>query len=414
MPTLPEFSFKLNGKAALQNLAILSKYKFDLHKALDANKNLPLGPGSQFRALDKLSKVFSLHPLWQRMKHILMDGSKWPLVDISKDTRKQDVLDTLTFGNHKGALTKPDLLQKLVNEDIKYRYSFAIPLSGVTLVSGVCMALMKMSQNIINKKGQVVPNNRLTHDQSWRWSSSTSVNSWVQKDLLLTCHYGYCICCLDNWAVAARRKHPNQWILAQKIDYKSAYQNESLPTSTALQTVTQILGDNIALITLHLTFGGAPGPFEWGVVSETVCDLANKLLKCNNWDPLTSHVSVQQEIPAHQYLDNNALFTEGRELIIDVTINHQEYADIYIDDMMGLTTDLSGTQNADILEAAIPLAIEVAARPPNKNEPIPREPMIARDKLKAEGGLTETKTILGWRFNFQTLTMTLPEHKYIA
>ncbi len=110
MPTLPEFSFEFNGKAALQNLAILSKHDFDLHKALDANKNSPLDPRSEFRAPDKLSKVFSLHPLWQRMKCILTDGSKWPLVNISKDTRKQDILDALTFGNHKGALTKPDLL----------------------------------------------------------------------------------------------------------------------------------------------------------------------------------------------------------------------------------------------------------------------------------------------------------------
>jgi hypothetical protein len=110
MPTLPEFSFELNSKAALQNLAIMSKYKFDLHKALDANKNSPLSPGSEFRAPDKLSKVFSLHPLWQRMKRILTDGSKWPLVNISKDARRQDILNALTFGNHKGASTKPALI----------------------------------------------------------------------------------------------------------------------------------------------------------------------------------------------------------------------------------------------------------------------------------------------------------------
>jgi hypothetical protein len=34
------------------------------------------------------------------MKCILMDGSKWQLVNISKDTRKPDVLNALTFGNH--------------------------------------------------------------------------------------------------------------------------------------------------------------------------------------------------------------------------------------------------------------------------------------------------------------------------
>ena len=32
----------------------------------------------------------------------------------------------------------------------------------------------------------------------------------------------------------------------------------------------------------------------------------------------------------------------------------------------------------------------------------------------ANGGLSEMKTILGWLSNFRTLTVSLPEHKYIA
>ncbi len=88
--------------------------------------------------------------------------------------------------------------------------------------------------------------------------------------------------------------------------------------------------------------------------------------------------------------------------------------DVYIDDTTGLTINLPRTRNANRLEAAIPLAIEVAAQPNNVNKPIPWEPMVAQDKLKAEEGLAETKVILGWHFNFCTLTVTLPEHKHIA
>jgi hypothetical protein len=40
--------------------------------------------------------------------------------------------------------------------------------------------------------------------------------------------------------------------------------------------------------------------------------------------------------------------------------------------------------------------------------------MIAKNKLAAEGGLSETKMILGWHFNFRTLTTTLPKHKFIT
>ncbi len=90
----------------------------------------------------------------------------------------------------------------------------------------------------------------------------------------------------------------------------------------------------------------------------------------------------------------------GRELIVDIPIDPRGYADMYIDDTTGLTIDLPGTHNANKLKAAIPLAIEVAARPNKVNKPIPWEPMVAQNKLKAEGGLAETKVILGWHFNF--------------
>jgi hypothetical protein len=96
-----------------------------------------------------------------------------------------------------------------------------------------------------------------------------------------------------------------------------------------------------------------------------------------------------------------------------VLIYHQGYADVYIDDTTGLIINLPDTKNVDRLEAAIQLAIKVAARSHDKNGPIQCKPVMARDKLKAEGGLVETKTILGWHFNFQTLTVTLPEHKLL-
>ncbi len=73
----------------------------------------------------------------------------------------------------------------------------------------------------------------------------------------------------------------------------------------------------------------------------------------------------------------------GRELILDIPVNPCIYGDIYINDMTGLTIDLPGTRNANRLEVTISLAIEVAAQPNNVNEPIPREPMVAQEKLKA-------------------------------
>jgi hypothetical protein len=415
-PLPPEFRFELTEDAMQHNLAVLEKYEFDLGQALEAQRDSPLGPGREFRPTDVLSTIFSHHPLWNRMEEILTRGSKWPLDDISEEDRESDLKEALTFGNHKGASSKPEVLKKLVNKDIKYGYSLPIPLDSVTKIKGLEMAPMNiMAQNTIDEHGRVIPKDRLTHDQSWKWEKSgTSVNSRVKKELLQETRYGFCIRRLVNWAVAARRQYPNQKILATKIDYKSAYRRGILHFATALKTATQLPDEAAALITLRLTFGGAPCPFEWGVISETICDLANELLKCDNWDPKDLHASVQSDIPPQQSLDEDIPFAEGRELIVDIPIDPRGYADVYIDDTTGLTVDLPGSRNAERMEAAIPLAIEVAARPNDVNEPIPREKMVAEDKLKAEGGLSETKIILGWLFNFRTLTVSLPEHKYIA
>jgi hypothetical protein len=40
--------------------------------------------------------------------------------------------------------------------------------------------------------------------------------------------------------------------------------------------------------------------------------------------------------------------------------------------------------------------------------------MDARDKLLAEAGLSETKVILGWVFDFRKLQISLPKNKFIA
>jgi hypothetical protein len=82
-------------------------------------------------------------------------------------------------------------------------------------------------------------------------------------------------------------------------------------------------------------------------------------------------------------------------LIVNVPDDHFEYAEVYIDNTTVLTVNLPGTENANRFEAAILLAIKVAAQPNNEQEPIPHKPMNVKDKLAAEGGLAEKKIILG-------------------
>jgi hypothetical protein len=170
----------------------------------------------------------------------------------------------------------------------------------------------------------------------------------------------------------------------------------------------------MAIVTFRNTFGRAPCPYEWGIKSETICDLANELIVSKEWNPLTLHATVQPLIPLKKNLDDNLPLGQACKLIIDVPMDPRGKIDVYIDDTTGLTVDVPGTDNAACMEAAIPLAIEVAAQPNDPNEPIPCKPMIAINKLTAEGSLSETKMILGWLFNIRTFIVSLLDHKFIA
>jgi len=43
----------------------------------------------------------------------------------------------------------------------------------------------------------------------------------------------------------------------------------------ATQTCTQLPSEGLTLLMLRHTFGGSPGPSEWGSIAESICDLAN-------------------------------------------------------------------------------------------------------------------------------------------
>jgi hypothetical protein len=118
-PTTQEFSFEFTDKGVEHNLEVLQKYNLNLGKALKVQQNSPLGNGKEFKPPSVLQQVFGLHPLWNQMEAFLLEGSKWPLVENSKNKRQQDLVNALTFRNHKGALQKPVILKKLIAKDVK-------------------------------------------------------------------------------------------------------------------------------------------------------------------------------------------------------------------------------------------------------------------------------------------------------
>ena len=93
----------------------------------------------------------------------------------------------------------------------------------------------------------------------------------------------------------------------------------------------------------YVTFGGAPGLYEWSVISETVCNLMTAIKHNDNWDPSTLFGINQHLVTPKKFLDDSIPFTKGLDLIVEIDIDPQGTTDVYIDDLISLAVDVEGT-----------------------------------------------------------------------
>ena len=139
--------------------------------------------------------------------------------DLEEGDRRTDTEEAISFGNHKGAERNPFLLRSLVEKDVTHGYGLVLPLSKVRRIPGILLVPMNiMTKNTIDENVRIIEKYRLTHDQSYKWGSGTSVNSRVDNDELLPCRFRACLKRLMNWAVAERRMYPGRRILSHNID----------------------------------------------------------------------------------------------------------------------------------------------------------------------------------------------------
>ncbi len=78
------------------------------------------------------------------MKSILKNGSQWLTKPILEEEQIGDVKEALEFGNHKGAKSQPEILLKLVSNDVIYGQAIALPLDKVIQLPHVCTASLNI------------------------------------------------------------------------------------------------------------------------------------------------------------------------------------------------------------------------------------------------------------------------------
>ena len=182
-----------------------------------------------------------------------------------------------------------------------------------------------------------------------------------------------------------------------KIDYKSAYRRRHLNAEAAVQTCTQLLlEENLTIIALRLTFGGSPCPYEWGVMSESICDLSMALLHSNEWDPSSLKSKLGDLVPQPKILLDNEHFAEGKDLIVDTSIDPRGTSDVYIYDTISLCVDIEGTDNAERLTST------------KRNQSL--EQKWQKRKNTSRGWSRRNKSNIGMTFQFQNVD-SLPTRK---
>ena len=149
-PDKPDFSFKMTMEVAEKSFLILKRNNFDLEATIKS----PVGYGLEFWKPKLLAPLLGNHPLWPLMNSILQKGSQWPTEPISEEEQTGDVEEALEFGNHKGAKSQPDLLVKLVSNDVIHNNAIALPLNKVIRIPNICMAPLNIqAQWTINVLG---------------------------------------------------------------------------------------------------------------------------------------------------------------------------------------------------------------------------------------------------------------------
>jgi hypothetical protein len=165
---------------------------------------------------------------------------------------------------------------------------------------------------------------------------------------------------------------------------------------------------------LWLTFGGAPCPFEWNIISESIHGLANTILHNYSWDPHSDYLPCQHLVPPINLIDETVPFSEGAEQMTLIPAYPQEMGDVYIDNLIQTAVIINGTDNPIRCKRATLLSIDACAQPKHLNKPIPCKGKEACNKLKAEVGLEEYKTILRWLVDMHHLFLSSPNIKSVA
>ena len=196
----------------------------------------------------------------------------------------------------------------MLKEEAARGWQLSLPIEAAFEIKCCKIAPLGMvTQTSINEKVNPINKLRLTYDQSFSPSGTAGqiVNDRVDTSQFTVARFGKAFSRLLYHILYLQQLWPNDPILLTKVDCKSAYRRIHLKASTAVQWCTSI--DDLLLVALRMTFGGAPNPFQWSNVSEVITDLENHLVRRSDWDPEVFHSLHQHLLDSDKAGDNDRM-----------------------------------------------------------------------------------------------------------
>ena len=415
--TDPELRFDISPEAASSNLELLKKHEFDLKKLCNNGKGTSATKfGSEFKDVSILNKLLDRHPRWHRFKTQLTEGVDFHVEDMDDDLRKRDLTNAYNRGNHKSADENNLFLTNALKNEIVKGWNLILPGDCYDDVPELVLNPMGVAAHLgITETGNFEIKNRVTHDLSFPGKfSGESVNSRVKKHELEPCMFSFVFSRIVHYIVALRRKFKNTRIWIRKEDIKSAFRRLHLNAITAFRSAVRVYidGNWYIIISLRMPFGGAPCPSEFALATDLIADTINDLLADTNWNHKEVYSDMIHEILDPIPLPDDIPFAQSRDLSVEVPLEEYGKTDVYIDDFITI-----GPDKYDILERITKAPITVIhaiADNSLSSDNIPRDDIVAVDKMKAEGAAEERKICLGWMLDTRRLLVSLPDHKAIG
>ena len=404
------FQFENSIHAAEWNTKILKSYQYDYGKVVAARPGTYLTPGTEFRNLTVLQKIWGPRQNWTRLRNILSKGIEYPLItEQSDDERLSDLRAMVARGNHKSAQKPANLiaLRKNIEKEIQHQYLIPTTVASIFKLKGATINPLGVSEQYsINTKGEKILKPRTCHDASFPAPSDYSVNLDHNMELLSECIYGQCLRRIIHSLHRARITYPTTVILLFKYDLDSAYRRLHVCAEHVVKTIKIV--DDLAYILLRRPFGARCGPSIYSDVSESIFDLANDILHNPTWDPTVLHSPHTEILQPPEITSADDPFSRAKPLAIHIPLR-ETMTDGYIDD--AITFAVQSETNIMRAQNALPLAVHTIFKPATPTDQKIREDPLSLRKLEGDGTPSEEKIVLGWLLNTISLSIHLPLDK---